>query len=299
MLSEHFLVLAIIYSLADTLMHVPETLSGVEQAKLKSDAEYLLGIELGESENFYESVRKWAQREIVTTQRTINDWSSNTFYDNCYSFAAGIMPLLGCLRNIPGLRDSHFLLMIDDAHDLNHHQSRSLNSWIAYRDHSQFSFKVASAKVGQPTFITTTGGSILEGHDFTTVDMEQPIQTATSDFGRMAAMIIQKRLARVGINKEAGEYFPVSPQFEGEMRTCRETVKNRLKDQHPEWTPSRVDDYLYKFGRAEYFRTRHSKAESACVLRLRHARLPIHGRDPEPSGAMLPDVRCGPVQAFR
>src|SRR5208337_1110196 len=137
-------------------------------------------------------------------------------YEDCLSFASGVMPLLGVIRRIPALNDSHFLLMMDDAHDLNEHQSRLLNSWIAYRDHSYFSFKVATAKVRQPAFITATGGAILEGHDFTTIDMEQPLQTATSDFGRMAALIIEKRLRKTGIEKSAREFFPVSPQFESD-----------------------------------------------------------------------------------
>ena len=47
------------------------------------------------------------------------------------------------LRQIDLLSESHFLLMIDDAHDMNEYQIRALNSWIAYRDHSLFSFKIA------------------------------------------------------------------------------------------------------------------------------------------------------------
>jgi hypothetical protein len=258
--SEHFLVLAVIYNIAETLALVPETLNGVDQAKLRSEIEYLLGLRLRDAEGLYKDLRDWAQREIVATQRKINEQSSDASYSDCLSFAAGVMPLLGVIRCIPSLKDSHFLLMMDDAHDLNEHQSRSLNSWIAYRDHSYFSFKVATAKVGQPTFITTTGGSILEGHDFTTVDMEQPLQTATSDFGRMADRIIEKRLAKAGIQKSPSDFFPISPQLESDMRVCHDEVKRRITQQHSDWSPSRIQDYVYRFGRAEYFRRRSSKA---------------------------------------
>lgn len=259
-LSEHFLVLAVLYNLADTLLHVPETLESGEQAKVREELDYLLGIKIGPNDSVYEGLRNWVQREIIATQRKVNDWSSDGFYDDCLSFGSGVMPILGCLRRIPGLKKSHFLLMIDDAHDLNVHQSRSLNSWIAYRDHAYFSFKVASAKVGQPDFITTTGASILEGHDFTTIDMEQPLQTATSDFGRLAALIVEKRLKGSGIDKTAHEFFPISSQLESDMSKCREGVKASATVEHPDWPPSRVDDYVYKFGRAEYFRSRPSKA---------------------------------------
>ena len=259
-ISEHFLVLAVLYNLADTLLLAPEALNDCDQAKIREDLNYLLGIKISESESLFDGLRNWAQREIITTQKRINDWSSDGFYDDCLSFGSGVMPVLGCLRRIPKLKKSHFLLMIDDAHDLNQHQSRSLNSWIAFRDHAYFSFKVASAKVGQPDFITTSGAAILEGHDFTTIDMEQPLQTSTSDFGKLAALVIEKRLRGTGIDKTAHNFFPISQQLETDMSRSREEVKARVVADNPEWSPSSIEDYVYKFGRAEYFRSRSSKA---------------------------------------
>src|SRR4051812_40964903 len=45
-LSEHFLVLAVLYNLADTLLLVPETMEGSDQSKIKEELNYLLGIEI-------------------------------------------------------------------------------------------------------------------------------------------------------------------------------------------------------------------------------------------------------------
>ena len=110
------------------------------------------------------------RREVRETQEAINRADSDTFYKDALSFGTLLLPLLELLQRIECFSKSHFLLMIDDAHDLNRHQIRVLNSWIAYRDHALFSFKVATVKVDQPPLITATGGSILEGHDFTVVD---------------------------------------------------------------------------------------------------------------------------------
>ena len=123
--SDQFLVVAVIDNIAETLSLVPETLDGVDQVKLRSEIEYLLGFQLREAEGFFKDLRDWAQREIIATQRKINDQSSDAYYEDCLSFASGVMPLLGVIRRIPLLKDSHFLLMMDDAHDLNEHQSRS------------------------------------------------------------------------------------------------------------------------------------------------------------------------------
>ena len=258
--SEHFLVLAVIYGIAQTLMQISYTLEMADEKTLRADLDYVLGMKLREGATFYEGLRDWAQKEIISTQKRINNPLSDSFYEDSLSFASGVMPLLGCIRQIPALRNSHLMLMVDDAHDLNEHQSRSLNSWIAYRDHSAFSLKVATAKVGQPDFKTATGGSILEGHDFTTIDMEQPFQNALSDFGHMAAMVIDKRLKRSGIDRAPKEFFPVSPQFEEGMRKSQEAVKEQVNDEHPDWRPAQVQDYVYKFARAHYYRERSRKA---------------------------------------
>ena len=61
-----------------------------------------------------------------------------------------------------------------------------MNSWIAYRDHSLFSFKVAVAKVGTQTKITSSGGSILPGHDYTEIDLEAPLQNKDTNFYQLA-----------------------------------------------------------------------------------------------------------------
>lgn len=260
-ISEHFLVLTVIHQIARTLTLVAKiTLDDVDQAALRSEFEYLLGFQIRDSVNLFDGLCDFAQKEIIETQRKINDPESDATYRNCLTFASGVMPVLSLIRRIPALTQSHFSLMLDDAHDLNKYQSQSLNSWIAYRDHSHFSFKVATAKIGQANFRTTTGAAILEGHDFTTVDMEQPLQTATSDYGRMATQVIEKRLVRSGIVCSAREFFPISRTFEIEMQSCHERVKARVTSEHKEWTSKQISDYVYKFGRAEYFRKRSPRA---------------------------------------
>ena len=154
------------------------------------------------------------------------------------------------LRRTAPLRDSHFMLMIDDAHDLNDFQIRCLNSWIAYRDHSVFSFKAATAKVEQPHRITTTGGSIFEGHDYLLIDMEQPYQNDESNFGCLAERIVQRRLQEVGIDRSPADFFPSDDRFEQEIEQCRKVVRERAKEKYPEGTPKAINDYVYKFARS-------------------------------------------------
>ena len=169
---EHYLVLSILYAIADTLSEIPEIIESSQSQKLDffSEIEYIWGVDLDHSSiNFFESIKRYVNKEMIATQKKINTYNSDAFYENALSFSSSIMPFFTLIRKISLLQSSHFLIMIDDAHDMNKYQIQTLNSWIAYRDHSIFSFKVATAKVNRPVFITSTGGSILEGHDFITV----------------------------------------------------------------------------------------------------------------------------------
>ena len=161
-LSEHFFVLGIAHWLARALDENSELFGPVDEQTLGEELGYLLGRDLPRGESLFKRVLAFTKNEIRETQHTINRADSDAFYHQAQTFATLLMPLFELLRQVERLAESHFLLMIDDVHDLNEHQVRSLNSWIAYRDHPLFSIKVATVKVPWPSLITATGGSILE-----------------------------------------------------------------------------------------------------------------------------------------
>ncbi|MDR1963131.1 MAG: hypothetical protein LBQ50_05085 [Planctomycetaceae bacterium] len=103
--------------------------------------------------------------------------------------------------------------MFDDIQDLNEYQIKTLNSWIAFRDNSLFSFKLASSKVDRPSTITGIGGTIIEGHDYIEIDMEGAYQNSDSNFAKMAKEIVEKRVKSVGIDTSVEKYFPQNPTF--------------------------------------------------------------------------------------
>lgn len=261
-ISEHFLVLSFAYAIAETLKEIPLPVDEEEDRSIRSELEFIFGEELpstSDPESAFASVTRFLQRELVRTQQTINKRSFDHEELNTFSFASVILPILNTAKRLPLLRKSHFSLMVDDAHVLNEHQMRSLNSYIAYRDHSVFSFKVAAAKIDQRKLTTSAGGSILEGHDYFRVDMEQVFQNEFSDFGRLASSIIQRRLARSAIGGSPEEFFPISEEMkrgleESEARIREEGVKRYGGE------GKSVSDYVYKYRRVHYFRSRSSKA---------------------------------------
>ena len=262
-LSEHFLVLSIAYGLAETLSKIHEVLEGADASLLRSEANYVLGADLPEDLNFFEAVKQFLQRELLVTQRKISSSNREAFYENTFSFASVFVPILNiCVSSIPRIKDSHFLLLLDDAHALNKHQVKAMNSWIAYRDHSLFSFKVAVAKVGAQTKITSSGGSILEGHDYTQIDMEAPLHNKKTDFYQLAERIVKQRLENVSISTTPVEFFPLNStmkiDLEKSERAVREEAIRRFESKDVK--SKAVTDYVYKYKRPHYFKNRPSKA---------------------------------------
>lgn len=259
-LSEHYLTLSIAYEVVNTLSYVQQLTSGGIDAALRDQIEFSLDLKLPPGTSLFEGIKQALQREATLTQREVNSPEAAGFYKYARSFSSTVIPLLDIFRTLAPLKHSHFMLLLDDAHDLNDSQIRALNSWIAYRDHSVFSFKVAAVKVGQPHHITASGGSIFEGHDYIQIDLEQPYQNDESNFGRLATEIVQRRLSECGISGTPTDFFPVSEAFERELEECRNRVREDARKKHPNASAKAISDYVYKHARAEWFRSRPPQA---------------------------------------
>lgn len=262
LISEHYLALYLVRELVTNLQWINEIEYTFTEynLNLKSNFEYLIGESLHPEKSFLESISLFTQKEIINTQRKINSPDSDEFYNNTYSFNSLILPLLEMLKSVPILKNTHFMFMLDDAHDLNSFQKKTVNSWIAYRDHSNYSFKVAITSEREYHFTTSSGGSIIEDHDFTKVERENPFRNSRSEFGKMAEEIIQRRLNLYGINARVKDFFPTHPNVVKGLEEAKEFAKKEYIVSNPQSTPKQINDYVYKYHRAIYFRNRDAKA---------------------------------------
>jgi hypothetical protein len=262
---EHFLVLSIMWEIANSLCNIIEIKDIVKQEsdRLFQDFEYIIGFELRNEYDFFTAVRNFTLHEAKQTQKKINEPDGGEFYENTMSFSSIIVPFIDIIKSISIFKDSHFLLMLDDAQTMNEYQVKTLNSWIAYRDHANFSFKIATTKVDRPKFITSTGGTILEGHDFTSIDMEKPFQNPDSDFYKLAKQIVKKRLDLIGLNIiEAEDFFPENPEFTKSIKECEEFVRKEAEIKYPNGSAKQINDHIYKYARAKYYRDRLEKGKA-------------------------------------
>ncbi len=260
---EHYLVLSILFNIAKTLSDIPEINNEIKNMDLNhiQDLQCVWGTDYKFSlDHFFYDIRTFVNKEVRNTQIKINTYGNESFYESSYSFSSLLLPFFDLLRSIQCLKNSHFLIMIDDAHDMNDFQIRILNSWIAYRDHSIFSFKIAIARIAELDRKTSSGGSILEGHDYLSIEMGKDLYNKDSDFYKFAKDIIETRLIRSNIDIPAENFIPTNKEFakDIEIAKCkaREFAEKKYSD------PTKITEYIKKYHRAIYFRDRSPKANT-------------------------------------
>lgn len=259
-LSEHFLAYSIGAAIAKDLNEISDKFSADDHRHLLDEFAYLTG----ESPSINQKTFIFLQRAIRNRLRNDQiqlgkgvDVKLDTL--EASSFFTLIFPILSALKQTSLLKNTHISLLIDDAHDLNSHQKKILNSWIGYRDHSVFSFKTAIAGTRYYDMTTSFGGTILEGHDYITIDLEKPIQNKSSDFGKFAREVVEKRLKKIDVNITSDEFFPENENFRKAIEKFNEITRKEALDKSIT-SKKAISDYVYKYSRARYFQERSSKA---------------------------------------
>lgn len=258
---EHFLCINIISCICETFLSTPNCLeitTEIEQSILKN-LSFILEAELPSSNSLFESIKLFVSKEANSSQRKLNNDDFESFIDFAFSFSNTIIPLLEQLKNIPSLREAHFSLLFDDVQDLGIIHQKTINSWMSFRDNKLFSFKVATAEI-KPSYITLSGGVILEGHDFVKIDLTKKLFNKASEFSLFAKEVISKRLHIAGIKVSVDEFLPVSESFIKGIDEGKAKARALAIIKYPENKGTQINDYVAKYGRAIYFRERNPKS---------------------------------------
>jgi hypothetical protein len=256
LMSEHLVIVAVVNALAEALLAVPRLVDPSEDKDLRSEIEFILQWKLPRAASICEALKAVAMREAVAIQGSLNKRHPDSYYENAVTFSTAVLPLIHLFTtHIAKLGNSHFSLMFDDAEALTDMQNAALNTWIASRDNPRISFKVATSLVDQKTLLTSAGGELLERHDFIRLDMEQDFQSTEASFHKLAEEIVERRLAKVNIDRSVDEFFPLNPQMATDLQAAAAAAK-RDAAKSPNATAKQIRDYVYKYGRAYYFRSR-------------------------------------------
>ena len=260
-MSEHFMIVAMINALAESLRAVPNLVTASEELLLRQNIGFVLQWDLPPGVPIFQALQCAAMRESIQSQQTLNRRVPNSYYENAVTFATALLPLVQLLTDgVEGLKSSHFSFMFDDAESLSDMQNATLNTWIASRDTSRISFKVATSLVEQKSLLTLSQGELLERHDFIRVEMEQDFQNTEASFHKLAQDIVERRLEKTDINRTAHEFFPINSEMEKDLEKAKEQAKLDAKQKMPQGTSKQIQDYVYKYSRAYYFRARSPRA---------------------------------------
>lgn len=260
-LSEHYLAYSIGSAIAKEFQHIESDFSDKDKVRLIDEFSYLAGISVSNDNQPFKLLQRTIREKLRRDQEILAKGITVQLSFDTASFYTLILPVLEVLKSTELLQNTHFSLLIDDAHDLNTHQRKILNSWLGYRDHSTFSFKVAIAGLRNYDMSTASGGTILEGHDYITVDLEQPYQNKESEFGKFAREVIERRLQNFGILHTAEEFFPENDSFKRALAECNQRAREQAIALGYSLDDTKaINDYVYKYGRAIYFRERSPKA---------------------------------------
>lgn len=262
-ISEHYFVISLAFNLSKTLDSAGTVIDPEEEDGFVAEIEFLLDGRLPPGDRVFRRIMQLLEKKSLEAQRKVNSREDlDVFFAETYSFATLILPFLRLFRTIGRLKNSHFAFLIDDAQDLNTEQRECLFSWVAFRDHSLFSLKVAITNLDRISLKTSSGGTILEGHDYTRINMIQPFQNEGADFGRLAKQLIAKRLEKSGVNCTPEEFFPVSESMLEKLKESEEFVRAEAEQKYGA-DSARISDYVYKYKRAHFFRTRPATSNRA------------------------------------
>lgn len=259
-LSEHLLVLSIAYEILETVGCISELMDKEESETIRDELEFLFDLTLPPAKSPLEGMQKIIQLLNIHAQAKASTTEPVRIGAATYTLSSLVLPLIQTLRRIKKLRQTHFLLLIDDAHQLNIHQTRCLNSWLSFRDHQLFSFKVSAAKSELKTLETAGGGPLIEGHDYIRIDMEHPYQNEDSDFGQLAKKLVKQRISRLGLNIEPEDFFPPNSNMEAAIASHAETLREEAISKYGLTETRKISDYIYKFRRVRFYQAWPSKA---------------------------------------
>lgn len=261
LLSEHILSLWILKSLIEQISLIPNLFKNDDELiQFSGRLSFLMDVDLPLDKSCLSVLCDHLEKRLDQVQYRLAEKDPGQHLSSFRGFNSLVVQVLLKLKSIEKLSSSHFMIMLDDAQDLYSHQREAVNSWIAYRDHSIFSLKVAVARRQSYNFCTSNGSAILEIHDFSSLDLQTPYQNSSSSYAKFVEDVLTTRLKKSHIQTDAKDFFPSDPTFEAEIENAKKECENEFLSKNKNSTSKQLNDYVYKRGRAYYFKNRSTKA---------------------------------------
>jgi hypothetical protein len=260
--SKHMLALYLLFRLLYSLGRIPVALlnmitDDIDHKVLHNGLEEILNRDINRNRGLFNETASIVNQMNREAQNILNDPYKEKKFDIYHTAETILFPIFDLFGVCKILNNFHIIFLIDDADALDSDQMRFLNSWVGYRGHTAYSFKIAISRRIDYDFKTASKGDLSEGHDYTVIPLEYPYHHEKSDFGKLARSIIQKRLERISLDKDPMLYFPINKKMAEDLEKCKQQLKRKLNDEHPEYDTKQITDKVYKYHRSTYFRKRY------------------------------------------
>lgn len=146
------------------------------------------------------------------------------------------LPFLKITKELIGLDNLCFYILIDDAGNTYEFQQEVLNDWIARRDHNIVSFKIAAVRAEYITFNTRGNGTIQIGNDYDETCLDV-VYLNTTKFKDKLKKVVRRRFNACGMSiDDVEKLYPMDSRtnklIESETEKLRKEFEERPNELH-------------------------------------------------------------------
>lgn len=140
-----------------------------------------------------------------------------------------LIPFFKLTKELIGINNLVFYLLIDEAGRTYEFQQEILNGWIACRNHDLLSLKLTSVKIEYVTFYTRDRWSIQNTHDYSETDLSI-VKYSTNDYKSKVRKVIQKRfdVYKMEID-DVEKFFPFDEDYQKLINRERDELKREYE----------------------------------------------------------------------
>lgn len=167
-----------------------------------------------------------------------------------------LLPAIKALRDLPFLPNGPIYLLIDDADNLNLHQTKVLNSWVSARTIQSVSIK-ASTQFHYKSLATISGFSIQSPHDFHEVNISRIYTSNRGQYFKRIREIVARRLSwwrgtSSDVAFEPEDFFPVNEKQEQNIELLKQRILAECPQRGRGYCPA---DGVTRYARPDYIRS--------------------------------------------
>lgn len=244
LLSEHMLIMSIVRLVLNNVKNYKDIQKNKTINYVKQVVYELFSMEIEESVNrankvrtieeeplaWLDSICNYEIQAVLDYLRSINRKITVDYSGSIVGYHDFLIPFLQMTKELVGIENLVFYLLIDEAGRTHEFQQEILNGWIACRNHDILSIKLTSVRAEYITFYTRDKWSIQNTHDFSETTLNI-VHYSKKDYKSKIKMIVEKRFSAYGIKiDDIEKFYPADEKYIRIVDLEREKLRQEYSD---------------------------------------------------------------------